>query len=76
MAAGMIPYLVETLLGLVPEVFDQRLRIIRPVLPGFTGCLEVRRLRVGKGRVDLRFERTSHGRVSVNVLQRYRDPST
>ena len=68
-AAGAIPYLVETLLGLVPEAFDERLRIVRPVLPGFVDRLELRRLRVGRGRVDLHFERTSQGSVSVEVLQ-------
>lgn len=68
-AAGAIPYLVETLLGLVPEAFDERLRIVRPVLPGFVDRLELRRLRVGSSRADLRFERTSQGGVSVEVLQ-------
>ncbi len=68
-AAGAIPYLVETLLGLVPEAFDERLRIVRPVLPGFVDRLELRRLRVGSSRADLRFERTSQGSVSVEVLQ-------
>ncbi|MBI4493925.1 MAG: amylo-alpha-1,6-glucosidase [Chloroflexi bacterium] len=68
-AAGAVPYLVETLLGLVPEAFDHRLRIVRPLLPDFIHHIEVRRLRVGTARVDLRFERTSSGAVVVDVLE-------
>ena len=68
-AAGTIPYLVETLLGLIPEAFDGRLRISRPVLPAFVDRLEVRQLRVGSSRVDLHFERTSQGSVAVEVLR-------
>jgi glycogen debranching enzyme len=66
-AAGAVPYLVETALGLVPEAFEHRLRIVRPVLPAFIDQLEVQRLRVGKARVHLRFERTSAG-IAVQVL--------
>ncbi|HBY93049.1 MAG: hypothetical protein M5U01_28115 [Ardenticatenaceae bacterium] len=68
-AAGSIPFLIETLLGLVPEAFEHRLRIVRPILPDFINQLEVRRLRVGKASADLRFVRTSEGRVSPNVLK-------
>lgn len=35
-AAGAIPYLLEIALGLTPEAFAQRLRIIRPVLLDFS----------------------------------------
>lgn len=66
-AAGTVPYLVETSLGLVPEAFEHRLRIVRPVLPAFIDKLEVQRLRVGEARVHLRFERTSSG-IAVQVL--------
>jgi hypothetical protein len=67
-AAGAVPYLVRTLLGLTAEAFDRRLRIVRPVLPDFVHALEVHRLRVGDDRVDLRFERTGSGKVAVDVL--------
>jgi glycogen debranching enzyme len=30
-AAGAIPFMMQTLLGLVPEAFEHRLRIVRPV---------------------------------------------
>jgi glycogen debranching enzyme len=68
-AAGTVPYLLASSLGLVPEAFDRRLRIVRPVLPPFVSQLEVRRLRVGRARVDLRFERASDGSITVSVLR-------
>lgn len=67
-AAGAVPYLVRTLLGLEPEGFERRLRIVNPILPSFVHHLEIHRLRVGEGRVDLRFERTPGERVAVEVL--------
>jgi glycogen debranching enzyme len=67
-AAGALPYMIATLLGLVPEAFERRLRIVRPVLPDFLNWLEIRRLRVGSARADLRFQRTGAGQVDVKVL--------
>jgi len=66
-AAGTVPYLLKVMLGLTPEAFDRRLRIIRPLLPEFVNHVEVKRLRVGAARIDLWFERTAAG-VAVNVL--------
>jgi glycogen debranching enzyme len=66
-ASGAVPYLVEALLGLVPEAFERRLRVVRPILPDFIDRLEVRRLRVGEARASLKFERISDG-VAVKVL--------
>jgi len=66
-AAGTVPHMVKLMLGLVPEGFDNRLRIRRPVLPPFISEVEIRRLRVGAGAVDLKFERTSDT-VAVKVL--------
>jgi glycogen debranching enzyme len=63
-AAGSLPFLIESLLGLRPEGFEHRLRIVRPVLPGFIDRLEVSGLRVGEGRVDLLFSR---GRAGLRV---------
>jgi glycogen debranching enzyme len=67
-AAGAVPFLVTTALGLTPEALDRRLRIVGPLLPEWTTWLEVCRLKVGTASVDLRFERTSDG-VSVDVLK-------
>ena len=68
-AAGSIPFLLETMLGLVPEGLDRRLRIVRPSLPGFLNELEVRKLKVGGAEIDLRFRRRWYGRTEVEVLR-------
>ncbi|HEV2875255.1 MAG TPA: glycogen debranching N-terminal domain-containing protein [Thermoleophilaceae bacterium] len=56
-AAGAIPLLVATGLGLVPDALAGRLRVVRPLLPRWVGRLSLEGLRVGDARVDLRFER-------------------
>ena len=48
---------------------QRRLRIVRPVLPDFVRNLEVRGLRVGTGRADLRFERKDTGMIATTVLR-------
>jgi glycogen debranching enzyme len=68
-AAGSIPFLLTTALGLVPEAFAQRLRIVQPVLPDFLQQLEVHRLRVGDGCADLHFARRADGSVAVTVMR-------
>ncbi|HTL62095.1 MAG TPA: glycogen debranching N-terminal domain-containing protein [Nitrospira sp.] len=65
-AAGALPSLVGTLLGLEPEAFDQRLDIVRPLLPRGLDRLNVTRLRVGQAVVDLTFRRGKQG-VEVDV---------
>ena len=67
-AAGSVPHLLTSALGLVPEGFDDRLRVVRPDLPSFVSAVELRGLRVGKGSADLRFERTRDGRTEVSVV--------
>jgi len=67
-ASGSMPYFVSTLLGLMPEAFDRRLRIVRPILPESVHTLELHRLRVGRAKVDLRFERARDGAAQVHVL--------
>ncbi len=66
-SAGAIPFMLQSLLGLIPEAFEHRLRIVRPVLPSFVNEIELRGLRVGDARADLRFKRTAKG-VTVNTL--------
>jgi glycogen debranching enzyme len=68
-AAGAIPYLLETMLGLIPEGLDHRLRIVRPVLPGLLNELEVRGLKIGGAETDLRFRRRSEGATELEVLR-------
>lgn len=67
--AGAIPYMIESLLGLVPEAFEHRLRIVRPILPEFIDRLDVKRLRVAEASVDLSFERGEGNICKVQVLQ-------
>jgi glycogen debranching enzyme len=67
-AAGTMPHLTETLLGLRPQAFERKLRIVRPVLPDFVDRLKVRRLKVGSAVVDLSFERSSEKTIAVEVL--------
>jgi hypothetical protein len=62
-----MPYLVETLLGLVPQALDRRLVIARPLLPDFIESVDVRHLRVGDACVGLHFKRDSDGMVAVDV---------
>jgi hypothetical protein len=61
--------MLKTLLGLAPDAFARRLRILRPVLPDFVDRLTLRRLRVGASSVDLGFRRSKSGRVTVKVLR-------
>ena len=68
-AAGSVPFLLQSLLGLTPEAFDGRLRIVRPVLPDGIDRVEFHRLRVGDARVDLRFTRQEGAGVAVAVLK-------
>jgi glycogen debranching enzyme len=68
-AAGSVPFMLQTLLGLTPQAFDGRLRIVRPLLPDPLRDLEIRGLRVGPARVDLRFERRAGHTAAVKVLQ-------
>jgi glycogen debranching enzyme len=66
-AAASIPYMFTTLLGLIPEAFDHRLRIRHPIIPDFMNEVEIRRLRVGDAEVDLKFERALDT-IAVKVL--------
>ncbi len=69
-AAGAIPYLLSTALGLEPDATEHTLRIVRPELPDWLGEVTVRRLRVGQATVDLLFRRR-HGKTSVIVLEQH-----
>ncbi|APR85619.1 Glycogen debranching enzyme [Minicystis rosea] len=69
-AAGSVPFMIERLLGLTPDAFDDRLRIVRPVLPASVSTLELHGLRVGRASADLAFSRRPDGRADVRVLRR------
>lgn len=68
-AAGAVPYMVTAALGLVPEAFDRRLRIVQPILPPFVAYVELFGLRVGDARADLRFEQGGRGKARAKVLR-------
>ncbi len=68
-AAGAVPYMLATLLGLDPYAFEHRLRIVRPVLPPNVGRVTLRRLRVGQAEADLQFVRAPDGRTGCQVLK-------
>jgi glycogen debranching enzyme len=57
-AAGAIPHVLWTTLGLRANAPEKRLRIVRPVLPPWLDWLELRNVRVGAACLALRFERT------------------
>ncbi|MGI0018463.1 MAG: amylo-alpha-1,6-glucosidase, partial [Nitrosotalea sp.] len=67
-AAGAIPYLLQSILGIEPDAFERQLRVQRPTLPAFLDELELRRLRVADARVSLRF-RKRRDHVVVDVLE-------
>ncbi len=66
-AAGSVPFLVGSFLGLEPDGFANRLRIVNPHLPDFIRTAEYRHVRVGKGLADLRFRRLEDGKLDVEV---------
>ena len=68
-AAGAIPMMLQTALGLVPLGFEKRLRIVRPLLPELVRHLEVRRLKVADAEVSLKFERRIDGAVETQVVK-------
>jgi glycogen debranching enzyme len=70
-AAGAIPYMLTSLLGLHPEADLDRLNVRSPVLPEAVDWVELKGLKVGTNQVDLRFERTAHG-VAVQVQRKDR----
>jgi glycogen debranching enzyme len=67
-AAGAVPFLITSCLGLEPDAFANRLKIIRPSLPGFVDRIELSGVRVGRGAADLCFQRTRDG-TAVDILR-------
>ncbi|TIV99321.1 MAG: hypothetical protein E5V85_08180 [Mesorhizobium sp.] len=65
-AAGAVPFLITTCLGLEPDAFAGKLRIVRPRLPDLVNRIALRRLRVGEASADLEFWRTADG-AEVNI---------
>ncbi len=64
-AAGAIPYLLTTGLGLHADALEGRLCVRRPSLPRWVNRVHVENLRIGGARVDLLFERAVGGHVAL-----------
>jgi glycogen debranching enzyme len=60
-AAGAIPYMMTSGLGLHAEGLDRRLLVRRPSLPQWVDRVEVEGLRVAGSSIDLVFEREGEG---------------
>ena len=68
-AAGSVPFLLTNLLGLQADAFSTTLHVVRPVLPKTIDELDFRRIKVGRGSVDLQFRRGAKG-LEVEVSNR------
>ena len=68
-AAASIPYMIESILGLRPNAFENRLHVVRPVLPDMVTFIELHGVRAGRASADLRFERRSDDSVQAQVLK-------
>ncbi len=64
-AAGAIPFMLQVLLGLEPDGFARRLRLVRPRLPGRVECLDLHGIRIAGETVALHLERQADGTVSA-----------
>jgi glycogen debranching enzyme len=71
-AAGSIPYMLASILGLEPDAFGRTLRIRRPHLPDWLDWVRLRRLRVGEAEADLYYQRSDQ-RTLVAVTRKRGD---
>jgi glycogen debranching enzyme len=71
-AAGAVPHMLASMLGLQPDAFNRRLTVRRACLPDWLSRVSVRKLRVGDAEVDLRYERTNGGTL-VEVTRKHGD---
>lgn len=68
-SAGAVPFLLQTLLGLAPDGFGHRLRLVRPMLPANVNVLDLTDVRIGDGAISLRFARGGDGVCAVSILE-------
>jgi glycogen debranching enzyme len=73
-AAGAIPYLLQSVLGIVPDALGRQLDIRRPCLPPWLGSVVLRGLRVGDASLDLCYQRSGKDTL-VALLDRKGDVS-
>jgi glycogen debranching enzyme len=67
-AAGATPLLLQVLLGLAPDGFAKRLRLVHPMLPADVDRLEIGGIRLAGDTVALRLERGPGGSVAVQTV--------
>src|SRR3954447_26855496 len=67
-AAGALPYLLTTILGLQPAACARRLTVRSPRLPAGIEWVELRALPIAGGTADLRFDRTDTGAATVAIV--------
>jgi glycogen debranching enzyme len=72
-AAGSIPYVLISSLGLTADGLNRTLRIRRPLLPRQFDALWLRGLRIADATVDLRFERVHAGEPAAAVTDTHVD---
>ncbi|HEY7635779.1 MAG TPA: amylo-alpha-1,6-glucosidase, partial [Gemmatimonadales bacterium] len=72
-AAGSILYLLQVMLGLVPDGFRRRLQVVNPLLPEGMDFLELEEVHVGGTPIRLRFSRNTDGSVAVESVGREHD---
>jgi hypothetical protein len=53
-----LPFLLQAVLGLVPDALARRLHVVRPCLPDWLDWVLVKGMQVGAGQADLRYERS------------------
>ncbi len=66
-AAGALPYMLASALGLEPDAIERRLVIRDACLPSWMRDLTVRGVRVGRSRIDLHYRRED-SKTEVEVL--------
>jgi glycogen debranching enzyme len=69
-AAGAVPFMIESALGLQPDAFNHSLHISHPVLPESVSELTLKRLRVGEATVDITFKRNDRGAIVVQDVSK------
>lgn len=68
-AAGSIPYLICSLLGIQPHGLEGKLEIYHPILPESVNSLDIAGLRVGKYSVNIKYGRDADGRTVVQAVK-------
>lgn len=71
-AAGSVPFALSTLLGLEPDLPNNTLRVIKPVLPEWLPTLRIYHLALGSQTASLEFIRTESG-TEARLLEREGD---